>query len=272
MLPDFSVKGKVVVITGGGGAICGMMSKMFGEAGAKVAVMDISIDAAKKITDEINNKGGESMPLVCNVLDKKSIEDAAAQVMGKWGRVDILINGAGGNKPQATTNNEMSFFDLPADAIQWVFNLNCLGTIIASQVFGKIMAEQKEGCILNISSMNAFRPLTRIPAYSAAKAAINNFTQWLAVDLAKNFSPNIRVNAIAPGFFVGNQNRDLLIDKNSGDLTQRGKTIISLTPMNRFGEFEDLLGATLFLVSPASSFITGVVLPIDGGFSSFSGV
>ncbi len=272
MLPDFGVKDKVIVVTGGGGAICGTMSRTFGEAGAKVAILDLRLESAQSIADEINRKGGTAIGLECNVLEKESIEKAAEAVVKEWGRVDILINGAGGNKPQATTNKDMSFFDLPADAIQWVFNLNCLGAMLPSQVFGKLMAEHGEGCILNISSMNAFRPLTRIPAYSAAKAGINNFTQWLAVDMAKNVSPKIRVNAIAPGFFIGNQNRDLLIDKETGDLTPRGKSIIDLTPMNRFGEFEELMGVTLFLISPASQFITGVVIPVDGGFSSFSGV
>ncbi|MHC1770684.1 MAG: SDR family oxidoreductase [Flexilinea sp.] len=272
MIPNFSIKDKVVVVTGGGGAICGTMSRTFGESGAKVAVLDLRLDLAQKIADEITASGGIAIGVECNVLDKASIEKAAGIVVQQWGRVDILINGAGGNKPQATTNKDVSFFDLPADAIQWVFNLNCLGAMLPSQVFGKIMARTGEGCILNISSMNAFRPLTRIPAYSAAKAGINNFTQWLAVDMAKNVSPKIRVNAIAPGFFIGNQNRDLLIDKETGDLTPRGQSIINLTPMNRFGEFEELMGVTLFLISPASEFITGIIVPIDGGFSSFSGV
>ena len=179
------------------------------------------------------------------MLEKSDVEAACASVLEKWGRVDVLINGAGGNKPAATTNAERNFFDLPADALQWVLNLNLLGTILPSQVFGKAMAESGEGTILNLSSMNAFRPLTRIPAYSAAKAAINNFTQWLAVDIAMNFSPKIRVNAIAPGFFVGNQNRDLLYVPGTTELTPRGRQIVSHTPMGRFGEFEELLGATL---------------------------
>ncbi len=272
MKPDFGVSGKVVVITGGGGAICGSMSKMFAEEGAKVAVLDLRLEAAQKVVDEITAEGGEALALSCNVLDKPSIEAAAKEIVDKWGTVDILVNGAGGNKPQATTGKDMTFFEIPPDAIQWVFNLNLVSAVLSSQVFGKIMADKGEGSILNISSMNAFRPLTKIIAYSAAKAAINNFTQWLAVYMAKEYSPKIRVNAIAPGFFIGNQNHDLLIDRASGNLTDRGKSIISLTPMNRFGEFDELLGATLFLVSPAAQFITGVIIPIDGGFSSFSGV
>jgi len=208
---------------------------------------------------------------VCDVLDKASIESAAQKVLAKFGRVDILINGAGGNKPQATTNVEQSFFDLPADALRWVFDLNLMGTILPSQVFGKIMAEQTNGIILNISSMNSFRPLTRIPAYSAAKAGVSNFTQWLAVHMAQTYSPEIRVNAIAPGFFVGEQNRRLLLNDDDS-LTSRGQSIISHTPMARFGNPDDLLGTVLWLVSPASAFVTGIVVPVDGGFSAFSGV
>ncbi|AOH42824.1 D-mannonate oxidoreductase [Anaerolineaceae bacterium oral taxon 439] len=272
MIPSFEIQGKVVVVTGGGGVICGGQAKMCGELGAKVAVLDLFQEAADRVAAEINENGGEAIGVACNVLEKSDVEAACASVLEKWGRVDVLINGAGGNKPAATTNAERNFFDLPADALQWVLNLNLLGTILPSQVFGKAMAESGEGTILNLSSMNAFRPLTRIPAYSAAKAAINNFTQWLAVDIAMNFSPKIRVNAIAPGFFVGNQNRDLLYVPGTTELTPRGRQIVSHTPMGRFGEFEELLGATLYLISPASNFVTGVVLPIDGGFSSYTGV
>ena len=182
------------------------------------------------------------------------------------------MNAAGGNKPQATTSADLTFFNLPADALRWVFDLNIIGTVLPSQVFGKIMAEKGEGTILNISSMNAFRPLTRIPAYSAAKAGVSNFTQWLAVHLAQLYSPKIRVNAIAPGFFLTQQNRFLLTDEKSGELTARGKSIIDHTPMARFGNPEDLFGAVLWLLSPASAFVTGVIVPIDGGFSAYSGV
>jgi len=193
-------------------------------------------------------------------------------VLGAYQRVDILINGAGGNKKQATTGAESSFFDLPADAVQWVFNLNFIGTLLPSQVFGKLMAAQKDGNIINISSMNSFRPLTRVPAYSAAKAAISNFTQWLAVHINQEYSPNIRVNALAPGFFLTEQNRFLMTDEKTGELTPRGKAVIGHTPMNRFGDPADLAGTVIWLLSPASSFVTGVVVPIDGGFSAFSGV
>jgi NAD(P)-dependent dehydrogenase (short-subunit alcohol dehydrogenase family) len=193
-------------------------------------------------------------------------------VITELGHVDILINGAGGNKPQATTSQDLKFFDLPADAFRWVFDLNMLGTILPTQVFAKMMAVQGSGIILNISSMNAFRPLTRIPAYSAAKAGVSNFTQWLAVHMAQEYSPAIRVNAIAPGFFLTEQNRFLLTDKETGELTARGQTIIQHTPMGRFGTPDDLVGTVLWLVSPASAFVTGIVVPIDGGFSAFSGV
>jgi NAD(P)-dependent dehydrogenase (short-subunit alcohol dehydrogenase family) len=212
------------------------------------------------------------MGVACDVLNKASIETAAQGVLAEYGRVDILINGAGGNKPQATTGTTQSFFELPAEALRWVFDLNLMGTILPCQVFGKIMAKQKSGVILNISSMNALRPLTRIPAYSAAKAAVSNFTQWLAVHMAQEYSSAIRVNAIAPGFFLTEQNRFLLTEEETGKLTPRGKAIISHTPMERFGLPEDLLGTVMWLLSPASAFVTGIVVPVDGGFSAFSGV
>jgi NAD(P)-dependent dehydrogenase (short-subunit alcohol dehydrogenase family) len=264
----FKLKNKIAVVTGGAGVLCAAMCRALAEAGAKVAVLDLRPEPAESLAVELGNG---AIGIACNVLDKSSMEAAAQKVMETFGRVDILINGAGGNKPQATTNAEQSFFDLPADALRWVFDLNLLGTILPSQVFGKIMAEQKDGVILNISSMNSFRPLTRIPAYSAAKAGVSNFTQWLAVHMAQEYSPNIRVNAIAPGFFVGEQNRRLLLNED-GSLTPRGQTILGHTPMNRFGTPDDLIGATMWLVSPASAFVTGVVIPIDGGFSAFSGV
>ncbi len=264
----FDIKNRVAIVTGGAGVLCDTMCRALAQAGAKVVVLDLRMEPAEALAAELGN---EAIGVACNVLDKASIESAAQSVLARFGRVDILINGAGGNKPQATTNPNQSFFDLPADAIRWVFDLNLLGTILPSQVFGKIMAEQKEGVILNISSMNAFRPLTRIPAYSAAKAGVSNFTQWLAVHMAQEYSPNIRVNAIAPGFFIGDQNRALLLNDDNS-LTPRGQTIMSHTPQARFGTPDDLVGATIWLVSPASAFVTGVVIPIDGGFSAFSGV
>ena len=268
----FNISGKVAVVTGGGGVLCSAISKSLAKCGAKVAVLDLILEAAQKVVDEIKADGGEAIAVKCDVLDKKSIENAARVVLDTYQRVDILINGAGGNKKQATTNADSSFFDLPADAVQWVFNLNFIGTLLPSQVFGKLMAAQKDGNIINISSMNSFRPLTRVPAYSAAKAAISNFTQWLAVHINQEYSPNIRVNALAPGFFLTEQNRFLMTDEHTGDLTPRGKAVIGHTPMNRFGDPTDLAGTVIWLLSPASSFVTGIVVPIDGGFSAFSGV
>lgn len=269
MSVSFDVQGRVAVVTGGAGVLCAAMCRALAGAGARVVVLDLFAGPAEALAAELGN---DAIGLACNVLEKDSLEAAAQHVMAKFGRIDILVNGAGGNKPQASTNAEQKFFDLPADAVQWVFNLNFIGTLLPSQVFGKIMAEQKSGVIVNISSMNAFRPLTRIPAYSAAKAAVSNFTQWLAVHMAQEYSTEIRVNAIAPGFFLTEQNRFLLTDKETGQLTARGKTIIAHTPQDRFGTPEDLLGTLLWLVSPASAFVTGVVVPVDGGFSVYSGV
>jgi len=200
------------------------------------------------------------------------LSSSATIVLKEWRRIDCLINGAGGNSPKATTNQEQSFFDLTGDGFRSVFDLNLLGTVLACQVFGKFMTSQKEGIILNIASMNAFRPLTRIPAYSAAKAAVSNFTQWLAVHMAQEYSSSIRVNAVAPGFFLTEQNRFLLTDQQTGQLTPRGKKILDHTPMGRFGKPDDLLGVVLWLLSPLSAFVTGIVVPVDGGFSAYSGV
>ncbi len=268
----FNLTGKVIVITGGGGVLCGTMAKALAKAGAKVAALYLSRNSAVKIADDIKADGGAAIAIKCDVLNKDSLEAAKKEVNAAFGRIDILINGAGGNKKEATTSPDLSFFDIPLEAIQSVVDLNLLGTILPCQVFGKEMAENGSGVILNISSMNAFRPLTNIAAYSAAKAAVSNFTQWLAVHMCQNYSKNIRVNAIAPGFFLAEQNRFLLIDEKTGELTGRGKTIIEHTPMGRFGEPQELLGAVLWLLSDAAKFVTGVVVPIDGGFSAFSGV
>lgn len=268
----FNVQGRVAVVTGGGGVLCGAMCQALARAGARVVVTDVSLDAAQAVVDSILSENGEAMALHVDVLDKGSLEKAAAKVRETYGRIDILINGAGGNKKEATTQPDLPFFDLSPEAVQWVFDLNFLGTLLPCQVFGQVMAQQGEGIILNTSSMNAFRPLTRIPAYSAAKAAVSNFTQWLAVHMAQEYSPAIRVNALAPGFFLTEQNRFLLVDEENGTFTPRGKTIIEHTPQARFGNPEDLLGAMFWLLSPASSFVTGVVVPVDGGFSAFSGV
>ena len=267
---DFS--GKTVAITGGSGVLGGEIVCALVGCGAKVASLDINIDASKALIERMGERGKQISLFKCDVLDRDNIFQTAKDVVSKRGKIDCLINGAGGNKPQATTSAELKFFDLPADAVRWVFDLNIMGTILPSQAFGRIMAEQGHGNTLNISSMNSFRPLTRIPAYSAAKAAVSNFTQWLAVHMAQEYSPNIRVNAIAPGFFLTNQNRFLLTDKDTGEWTTRGKTIVGHTPMGRLGEPKDLLGCVLWLLSPASDFVTGVVIPVDGGFSAFSGV
>lgn len=270
--PLFAVEGKVAVLTGAGGVLIGRMALELARRGATVVVMDRVVDAAQAIVESIRAGGGRAEPIIADVLDRASLLDALGCVEESYGRCDILVNGAGGNRKEASTSPELEFFDLPLDALRFVIDLNLMGTILPSQVFGRLMARQKSGVILNISSMNSFRPLTRIVGYSAAKAAINNFTQWLAVHMAKNYSPAIRVNAIAPGFFETKQNRFLLREEATGELTARGRTIIEHTPMGRFGVPEDLLGTLLWLVSPASEFVTGVVVPVDGGFSAYSGV
>ena len=277
------LNGKVAVVTGGGGILCSVMAKSLAEAGAKVAILDLKEEAAKKVADEIVKAGGKAIGVAANVLDLESLKKAEATVRAELGACDILVNGAGGNNPKGTTSKEYlmpedlvkktegvtTFFDLDPAGVGFVFNLNFLGTLLTTQVFAREMAEKGAGSIINISSMNAFTPLTKIPAYSGAKAAISNFTQWLAVHFSK---VNIRVNAIAPGFFLTEQNRTLLTNPD-GSLTARGNTILSHTPMGRFGTPDDLTGALLFLVDDsASSFINGVVLPVDGAFSAFSGV
>ena len=279
----FDLKGKTAVITGGGGVLCKSMAVEIASRGANVAVLDLRAEAAQAVADEITQSGSRAIAVGCNVLDKASLQEACAKVLAEFGAVDILINGAGGNNSRATTSRETcriedlkeaaeglrTFFDLDPEGVQFVFNLNFIGTLLPSQVFGRVMAERGAGVILNVSSMNAFRPLTKIPAYSAAKAAISNFTQWLST----HFAPvNVRVNAIAPGFFLTDQNRFLLTEEQTGELTARGKTIIAHTPMGRFGKPEDLNGALVWLISDASAFVTGVVVPVDGGFSAFSGV
>ena len=269
-LYDFT--NKTVVITGGAGVLGGEMACALVGCNANVVILDRDPALADRVVKQFEKTKGQYLVVKGDVLDKESLEKAAAEIVRHFGRIDCLINGAGGNNPKATTNPEQSFFNLNADAIKFVSDLNLLGTILPSQVIGKYMVDQKGGVILNVSSMNAFRPLTRIPAYSAAKAAVSNFTQWLAVHMAQEYSPAIRVNAIAPGFFLTEQNRFLLTEKETGGLTARGKKILDHTPMARFGKPEDLLGAVLWLLSPASEFVTGIVLPVDGGFSAYSGV
>ena len=273
---------KTVVITGAGGVLCGTLAKALAKQGHQIALLDLKKEAADRVANEINAAGGTAIGVAANVLEKESLEAAKKEVNEKLGSCDILINGAGGNHPLGTTSNPFlleedllntteglkTFFDLDAEGIKFVFNLNFIGTLLPTQVFSKDMIGKKGCSILNISSMNAFTPLTKIPAYSGAKAAVSNFTQWLAVHFSK---VGIRVNALAPGFFLTDQNRALLTTEN-GELTARGNTIIGQTPMGRFGEPEDLISTTLYLCDDASSFVTGVVIPIDGGFSAFSGV
>ncbi len=274
-----SLKDKVIVVTGAGGVLCSMFAKEAAKQGAKVALLDLNVNAAQAAADEITQTGGCAKGYEANVLQKESLQKAHEQILADFGKCDILINGAGGNHPKATTTKEyfeegdieaqdvISFFDLEPENVGFVFNLNFLGTLLPTQVFAPDMLGK--GTILNIASMNAYRPLTKIPAYSGAKAAIVNFTQWLAVHFAKN---GIRVNAMAPGFFVTNQNRGLLFDEQ-GNPTARTKKILDHTPMGRFGEPEDLLGTLNFLLDDnASAFVTGVTIPVDGGFAAYSGV
>lgn len=267
---DFS--GQTAVITGGGGVLGGEMVVTLAWFGANVAILNRSPKLPERITTRVKGAPGKVALFPTDVLDTQALLVSATEIHNAFGNVDILINAAGGNASAATTGPEKQFFDLPAEALKFVFDLNVLGTILPSQVFGKGMAEKKQGVILNISSMNAYRPLTRIPAYSAAKAGVSNFTQWLAVYMAQEFSPSIRVNAIAPGFFLSEQNRFLLTDEKTGGLTARGQAIMGHTPMNRFGEPADLLGTMLWLLSPAAAFVTGIVVPVDGGFLACSGV
>jgi NAD(P)-dependent dehydrogenase (short-subunit alcohol dehydrogenase family) len=267
---DFA--GQTVAITGGAGILGGEMACMLVGCGANVVILDRDPALADRLVDRLGCGPGCSIIVYADVLRRDTLVEAEEAIRKEFGPVGLLINAAGGNSPKATTSESLSFFDLPEEALRFVFDLNIVGTILPSQVFGRGMAELGEGVIVNVSSMNAYRPLTRIPAYSAAKAGVSNFTQWLAVHMAQEYSARIRVNAIAPGFFLTDQNRFLLTAEGTGALTPRGRTIIDHTPMGRFGDPEDLLGSVLWLLSPASAFVTGVVVPIDGGFSAFGGV
>lgn len=269
---SYDFAGKTVVITGGAGVIGGEMACALAGCNANVAIVDRDPALADRLLVRLTSSVGKAVVVYGDVLKKDVMQKAADEVVKEFGRIDALINAAGGNNPRATVGPEQSFFDIPEEGIRLASDLNLLGAMIPSQVIGKIMAQQREGVIINISSMAAIRPLTRVVAYSAAKAGVNNFTQWLAVYMAQEYSPNIRVNAIAPGFVLTDQNRFLLTKKESGTLTLRGRKIIEHTPMGRFGEPEDLLGTLLWLLSPASRFVTGVVVPVDGGFSTYAGV
>lgn len=266
------IEGKTAVVTGGYGVLCSVLAKTLAEDGARVVILGRSPDKARKAAEEIEKKGGQALGIGADVLDRASLLKARDRILNKFGTLDILINGAGGNKPEATASDSNSFFGMPEEALRWVFDLNLMGTITATQIFGETMAEKGSGCIINISSMAAMRPLTRTVAYSAAKAAVSNFTQWMAVHFNQNYSRNIRVNAVAPGFFLTEQNEYLLTDAETGKPTERGLKIIQATPMGRYGMPEELSGIVKFLCSDAASFINGAVIPVDGGFSAYSGV
>ncbi len=271
MIPNFDLKNKVAVITGGGGALGGCIAQSLSLSGLKIAILDLTSESANNTVEMIEEQGGDAIGFAANVLSEDSIENVSQEIIKKWGRVDILLNAAGGNMPGATISVDQTIFDLSMDDFKKVTELNLNGSVIPSLIFGKIMADQKSGSIINYSSMSVDRVITRVVGYSASKAGIENFTRWMAVEMALKYGKGIRVNAIAPGFFVGNQNKKLLLNPD-GSYTERGETIIRNTPMKRFGKAEELNGAIHFLCSDAAQFITGVVIPIDGGFSAFSGV
>jgi NAD(P)-dependent dehydrogenase (short-subunit alcohol dehydrogenase family) len=269
----YDLTGRTAVVTGGTGVLGSEMARALAACNANVVLLARNVARAEEtIATFPKSSAGRHLAVKADVLDRPALDAAAKLILGERGQIDILVNGAGGNDPKATTNPDQRFFDLPLEALQTVTNLNLLGTIVPTQVFARSMAERKQGVIVNVSSVNAARPLTRIAAYSASKAAISNFTQWLAIHLAQEYAPTIRVNAIMPGFFLTEQNRFLLTEKETGALTARGKKIMDHTPMARFGSPDDLTGALLWLVSPASRFVTGVVVPVDGGFTAYSGV
>ena len=270
----FDFSGKVAVVIGGSGVLCGTLARALGAQGAAVVVVGHSnLDKAQAVADDILAAGGQAIAAQADVLDKEALQALAQLTVATYGRVDMLINGAGGAKPEATTSEHLAFSELPQEAVRWVFDLNFLGTFLACQVFTTLMIEQSGGTILNISSMGASHPLTRSVAYSAAKAAIDNFTRWLAVHVSQEYpEAHVRVNAIAPGFFLTEQNRFLLTQEGTGELTPRGGRIVDHTPMGRFGEPEDLIGTALWLLSDGAAFVHGIVVPVDGGFSAYGGV
>ncbi|HNY83525.1 MAG TPA: SDR family oxidoreductase [Anaerolineaceae bacterium] len=271
MQVSFDISGKTAVITGAGGVICSVLAKEMAKKGARVALLDLFLDAAEKVAEEIRGMGGDALAIKANVLNRTSLEEAHKLVLDHFGTVDILVNGAGGNKADATTSKDKIFFDLDPDALRWVFDLNVVGAVLTTQVFGKTLAKNKHGQVINIASMASFLPLTNTVAYSSAKAAVANFTQWMAVHFNLNYSTDIRVNAIAPGFLLTTQNQ-FLLTKPDGSATDRGKAVIAKTPMGRYGDPVELAGAVIWLCSPAASFVNGAVIPIDGGFSAYWGV
>lgn len=265
-----NLENKVAVLTGGGGVLAGKMAEGLIQCGVKIVLLDLREENAKSRAKELEQYG-DVIGLACDVLDEESLVNIKDEILSKYGRIDILINAAGGNMPGATISPDQTIFDMDMNDFKKVSDLNLNGTVLPSLVFGKVFAEQKSGNIINISSMAANQAITRVVGYSASKAAVSNFTLWMSVEMAKKFGDSVRVNAIAPGFFVGDQNRRLLLN-DDGSYTERGYDIIRNTPMGRFGEAEELIGATIYLCSNASKFVTGVVLPVDGGFSVFSGV
>lgn len=267
----FSLEGQVAIVTGGTGVLGGQMARGLAQAGAKVAVLGRRREQAEAVVQAIKAEGGSAIALPADVLNREQLEAARDVVIEHWGRIDVLVNAAGGNMPSATLEPGRSFFDLPVEGMQPVIALNLQGTLLPSQVFGEAMARAGRGCIVNISSMAAQRAMTRVVGYGVAKAGVENATRWLAVELARSFGTRLRVNAIAPGFFIGEQNRALLL-KNDGSLTPRGQTIIDHTPAGRFGNPEELISTLIWLCGPGASFVNGVVVPVDGGFSAFSGV
>lgn len=269
----FDFTGKAAVVVGGSGVLCSALARALGRQGAGVVVVGHNrVDRAKQVADQILSEGGQAVALKVDVLDKGSLEILAQRTIETFGQVDILVNGAGGAKKEATTSGQLSFFDLPEEAVRWVLDLNFIGTFLACQVFGRHLVRQDSGSILNISSVGADRPLTRSVAYSAGKAAVVNFTRWLAVHVSQEYSTRIRVNALMPGFFLTEQNRFLLIDEESGELTERGSRIIAHTPMGRFGQPEDLIGPALLLLSDMGTFMHGTTVTVDGGISVYGGV
>lgn len=267
----FSLEGKVAVVTGATGVLGGAMASGLAQAGAKVGILGRRAALAEQVAAEITAAGGEGLALPADVLQIDQLRTAYDTVMARWGRVDILVNAAGGNSPAAIVAPDQRFFDLPMEAMQGILDLNLNGTLLPCQVFGKFMAEQRQGCIINISSMAVVRAMTRTVAYSAAKAAVENFTRWLAVEMALKYGIGVRVNAIAPGYFLGEQNRRLLLNEDN-TLTARGQSIIRGTPAGRFGEPHELISTLIWLCSPGAGFITGVTVPVDGGFSAFTGI
>jgi NAD(P)-dependent dehydrogenase (short-subunit alcohol dehydrogenase family) len=269
----FDLSGKIAVVTGATGVLGGEMARGLARAGVRVGILGRRKERAAEVVAEIENAGGEALALPADVLDRAQLEAARDGVIGRWERLDILVNAAGGNVPEATVAGDAEVFGLPEDALRRVFDLNLLGTVLPSQVFGEAMARvsEPEGCIVNVSSMAAQKPLTGVVGYSAAKAAVENLTRWMAVELARKHGAGLRVNAIAPGFFLGEQNRAMLVNED-GSLTERGRRIVEHTPAERFGEPEELVGTLIWLCSPAARFVTGVVVPVDGGFGAFGGV